>query len=472
MNQLKKVGEVKAVSSSEIANSRIGIGFEKLDRAVFDPSKAYDKVAALGVKWVRIQSGWARTELQKGVYSFEWLDEIVDNLRKRGLIPWMCLCYGNGLYDEDAAKWFGAVGCPPVKTEEQKRAWHAYVSTLTARYQGRVGWYEVWNEPDGSWCWKHGTSGSEYGEFVKATAAAVKAGDPGAKIIGGSICMGRLEWLNQVFLTGAAEVMDAMTYHGYMSDESLSAYRLKAIRALAHQYRPSMEIIQGETGAQSRDDGAGALHGAAWTPERQARFLVRHTMSHLLESVKFTSYFSCMDMVEALSGTVGNKSSYMDFGYFGVLGANFDENGVATGNYTPKLSYRALQTIAAIFHDDFEVAELPIRFFDSEHSVRILRNDDSYRELYSGGFRRPDGSCAFVYWKPVELLTTSYESSVSLEVAALPEKIQVIRLMTGEIFEVPSAQLTDKGNGYRHLLHLPLYDDPVLVTFGDFIPKH
>ena len=123
MNRLTKIGALKPKASGDIVESRIGIGFEKLDRNVFDPEKAYDKVAAIGVKWVRLQSGWARTEQEKGVYSFEWLDLIVDNLIRRGLRPWLCLCYGNGLYGEDAARVFGAVGCPPIHTEEQKTAW-------------------------------------------------------------------------------------------------------------------------------------------------------------------------------------------------------------------------------------------------------------------------------------------------------------------------------------------------------------
>lgn len=84
---LNKIGKVTPKSASEVTGSRIGIGFEKLDRAVFDPEKAYDKVAGLGVKWVRIQSGWARTEKEKGVYDFAWLDSIVDNLIRRGLRP-------------------------------------------------------------------------------------------------------------------------------------------------------------------------------------------------------------------------------------------------------------------------------------------------------------------------------------------------------------------------------------------------
>ena len=120
MERLIKIGNVKAFSSSEIKDSRIGIGFEKLDRGVFDPEKAYDKVAATGAKWVRIQSGWARTEMTKGIYSCEWLDSIVDNLVKRGMRPWLCLCYGNPLYNAEAAKVFGAVGCPPLFSKEEK----------------------------------------------------------------------------------------------------------------------------------------------------------------------------------------------------------------------------------------------------------------------------------------------------------------------------------------------------------------
>ena len=60
-------GKLSAKSASQIKASRLGIGFEKLDRDAFDPSKAYDKLEQIGVKWVRIQSGWQKTEQEKGV---------------------------------------------------------------------------------------------------------------------------------------------------------------------------------------------------------------------------------------------------------------------------------------------------------------------------------------------------------------------------------------------------------------------
>ena len=467
MDNLKAIAKVAPVHSSQVAFSKCGIGFEKLDRAVFDPSKAYDKVAAIGVKWIRLQSGWARTEKQKGVYDFSWLNDIIDNLVARGLQPWLCLCYGNGIYDEDAAKVFGAVGCPPIKTDEQVRAWHDYVVALVKRYHDRCQWYEVWNEPSGQWCWKHGVNATEYGNFAITTAKAIKEADLDAKVIIGSECHASLEWTAEMFETGVGAYADAFTYHAYDAHEERSYQRVKALRALCHTYNPNIQIIQGETGTQSRSDGAGALRGAAWTPERQAKFLARHTMADFMSDVMFSSYFSCMDMIEALNGTVGDKSSYLDYGYFGVLGADFDENGVATGAYTPKPSYYSLQTIASIFREDFSLAELPIQFFQ-QMSRRILREDDSFTDnLYSQGFRKPNGSAAFVYWKATELLTTSYESTVSLEATALPEKMELIDLVDGTVYEIPENQIERHGK-FLKLLNLPLRDYPLLLTFGDF----
>ena len=89
MERLIKIGEIKPKKSCEIAHSRIGLGFEKLDRNIFDPNKAYPFVGESGVKWARLQSGWMRTEKEKGVYDFAWLDDIVDHMIAMGVEPWL-----------------------------------------------------------------------------------------------------------------------------------------------------------------------------------------------------------------------------------------------------------------------------------------------------------------------------------------------------------------------------------------------
>lgn len=119
MNRLKKIGKIKTYNSDEISFMKFGIGLEKLDRNMFEPKQTYEPLQKSGVKYVRLQSGWQRTEKTKGVYDFGWLDEVVDELVSRGMVPWLCLCYGNELYTEAAKKQFGAVGVPPIFADEE-----------------------------------------------------------------------------------------------------------------------------------------------------------------------------------------------------------------------------------------------------------------------------------------------------------------------------------------------------------------
>ena len=184
------------------------------------------------MKWVRIQSGWARTEKTPGVYEFDWLDDVIDNLLKRGLLPWICLCYGNGIYGEDAGKVFGAVGVPPIKNDTQKKAWADYVKAVAARYRGKVRHYEVWNEPDGIWCWKHGVNMTEYGNFIIDTAKAVRESDPDAYIIGGALCWPSIANLSEMLATGAAEHMNGFSFHEYTPDEAHLFEKTAYIRAV------------------------------------------------------------------------------------------------------------------------------------------------------------------------------------------------------------------------------------------------
>ena len=136
MERLQKIGHLKAASAQEIGWSRLGVGFEKLDRKAFDPENAYQLVGDLGVHYVRLQSGWQRTEREKGVYDFAWLDAIVDRFLAQGQEPWIDLCYGNDLYTESAKTYYGAVGCPPIGSDEEKAAWARYVETLAAHLPG------------------------------------------------------------------------------------------------------------------------------------------------------------------------------------------------------------------------------------------------------------------------------------------------------------------------------------------------
>lgn len=473
MRRLKKIGKIVPKCAKEVKESRLGIGFEKLDRGMFDPELAYDKVAALGVKWIRLQSGWMRTEKEKGVYDFTWLDDIVDNLIARGLRPWINLTYGNPLYTEIAKRFFGAVGCPPIDTEEERSAWCRYVTALVANFKGKVEYFEIWNEPDQPYAWRRANNlteklvgvpdGKSYGEFAIMTAKAIHAGNPDAKVIG--LAMGNCKntsFLFEAIATGMCDYFDAVTYHTYTGKPFRRTEVYHLLADAVHADHPEIEVIQGESGVQSECGIAGALYGMNLTPTKQMTMLLRLLVSDLASGVKFTSYFSAMDMSEALNGTVDDAASYRDFAYFGLIGAEFDENGIANNHYHEKPSYFAMQTLASLFAEDFTVVSLPYRFRAS--SCRYVNGADcDDPTLMKHSFRLADGKYALVYWNHVNPLTQTYEGTVSVEIPT-NKTPQWIDLRNGDIYSIPETMMT-RHDFSLELHHIPVFDFPVMLTW-------
>ena len=419
MERLVKAGKIIPKSSLEIKKSRVGLGFEKLDRGVFDPEKAYDKVSELGIKWARVQSGWHRTEREKGVYNFGWIDSVIDNFVQRGIEPWVCLCYGNDLYNEEAKDYLASTGFPPINSDEEKKAWENYVEAFVSRYKGKVTYFEVWNEPDSDGLWRPGLhNGTEYGNFVIATAKAIKKANRDAKVIAGSFFRRELAFINEAFKTGMGDYIDYITFHEY-------------------------------------------------TEEKQAKQLARHTIADLMTDVFFMSYFSCVDMNEAFASKQEfYEEKKIEYGYFGVLGAEIDENGQSVGEYYRKPSFYTLQNIASIFSEDYVQCEMPV-IFTPDYSWRVYESDVIRNKTITGGFRKENGE-ALAYWYPSNILTTSFEGTISFQIYSEYDKVRLVDIMDGSIYEIPESIMTRDEFGLYKFEHLPIKDTPMLLTFGEF----
>ncbi|MFZ2656303.1 MAG: beta-galactosidase, partial [Victivallales bacterium] len=315
-SSLSYIGKMKNRKSTEISSSRLGVGFECLDREMWDPEQAWPVLADLGVKWARVQTGWARTEKQTGVYNFAWLDVIVDKLIERGVQPWLSISYGNPLYTKDmntapagvspnyqGCNEFG-VGFPPIHTPEERKGWQNYVRALVIHFRDRVTHYEVWNEPDLLSFWKCQPKASDYVELVRLTAAPLRKEQPGARLIGGAIAWGMTVWslkfLEDCMKAGLHELVDIVTYHGYKSiPERHSTQEIAAFTHVVGKYKPSLLYWQGEAGMQSfvpeKARGVGALSTMKFSEDIQARMLLRRTLLELHNGCSMSSYFHMAD---------------------------------------------------------------------------------------------------------------------------------------------------------------------------------
>lgn len=134
-----------------------------------------DYVRRLGIKWTRFHDAcvitkWAFAEPERGKYY--WHDEIVEGIRKGGLhilaLPdrppkWACA-------EKGAAN---VIDLP---------AFGKYCEEAARHYRGKIGYWEIWNEPYMPDFF--GGSAQQFGEVMKVAYPALKRGNPEAKILG------------------------------------------------------------------------------------------------------------------------------------------------------------------------------------------------------------------------------------------------------------------------------------------------
>jgi len=382
---MKIIGKLKTLNSSEIKKSRVGIGFECVDRDLIKPEKCYDLFAATGAKWARCQTGWAKCEKEKGVYDFSWLDDMVDNLRQRGVEVWFNVGYGNPIYMKDITN-PTAVGCvPTLYGEEVITAWKNYITALAEHFKGRVLWWEIWNEPDGKGFWYPGTPNArEYAELIKLTGGIIKQSIPGAKI---AMCTSgsHLDYLKEAFSVldaGDIALYNIHTYHRH-PETCPRSLRAGEIRALLDECGlPDVEIGMGEVGHASwHPVGHYFVNEGGGSESRQAIYAAREFFLDFMWGLKFTSWFIIADIAEKVYQTATRNEKRPS------------DQGLLHGRiYTPKKAHEVVSYLGVLLSGETVLSEKKI-------SVEWGKTaEDS--ELVAFSYTR-DGKDLYVYWNPL-----------------------------------------------------------------------
>ena len=168
---LREIGRLQTRTSDQVKSSKWSVGCETLDRDYGDWESYKALLPMLGVKRARFFSGWAKTEQEKGVYDFAWLDKQIRECAAMGVKPWICISYGNPVWGSDFR--LGMRVKQVTDNPEAFAAWLRYTKALVARYKDVVDEWEVWNEPFGQ--------AKEYAELFYRTAKAVREVQPTAK---------------------------------------------------------------------------------------------------------------------------------------------------------------------------------------------------------------------------------------------------------------------------------------------------
>jgi hypothetical protein len=426
----EKIGRLKTRTTHEIASSHWSVGGETMDREYTVYQNWCPYLEELGIKKIRLQGGWARCERVKGEYSWKWLDEIIFDLPRRGIEPWVCLCYGNPLYGKGEVRLDSAIDTD----RDTRQAWLHWVAAMVKRYQGVVRIWEIWNKPNGL------NPAGVYAELLIQTAGLIRYLQPESRIMGFSLAGVDVPFAAQVLeiLTqkNRTQLVDYLSYHPYSFNPNDSYDKVDELYGVMKTHAPGMELYQGENGAPSEWRETKALSNYDWTETTQAKWALRRMLGDLGRDIP-SSIFSIIDM------------KYPDeMNRKGLLQANEDKTV-----HHRKQAFYAVQNLAAVFDNNLVMI--------GEFTCEVC----THHQYSSFGYRHnPSGNELFTIWLHTNR-PTDYNATTPVDV-----KIQglVLRdpvwldLRTGWVYQIPEDSYAIDGNGII-LSALPVYDSPVVI---------
>ncbi len=444
----KQIGTLRQKTLSEVHND-ISVDCGTLDRDYADYHKYKEYLEPLGVRYIRLQAGWAKTEKVKGVYDFAWLDAIIDDAVSRGLEPWLQLSYGNPIYPGGGTIYLQG-GWPTSK--EAVAAWKRWARATAERYKGKVHQWEIWNEPDNI-VRKKGGIPSEIVDLAIASARIIKSVDPDAKIAAFGLAGPRRVPSNEVIIADLAKklkanneeyLFDWVTYHGYQYVPEESYFTDgDTLRNILKRHGLNIPIWQGECGAPSMGNFGGALAEYTWNEQTQAKWDIRKAMNDHGNGVR-TSFFGIADM--NYSGNDAIKMKNLK----GLLATRY-HNGVAR----PKFAYHAVRNFVSVF-DNLDKScdksgvkiSAPIYNVNSKNIYYLFEDNETALQslvLWQGGNEPIYSEC-------------KDNAEVSIKNFNCKEPV-CIDLLTGVIYEMPYCKL---GKNFK-FKRVPYYDSPMVI---------
>jgi hypothetical protein len=209
----------------------VGVQIHPLWEGVSDAQVAaqLNRVAATGAGLVRVDVGWASLEQEgKGQWAAWYLgrlDRLVDAARARRLRLLLTVfgtpCWASTAPDELRQGCRGAWWDRGVQAYAPRdpRDYADALSFLVRRYGPGIDW-EVWNEPNLSDFFIAPDRPAAYAALLRKAHDAVKAADPTATVVGGSLSRADAGFTEVVYQDGAKGTFDAWSVHPYSGGRS------------------------------------------------------------------------------------------------------------------------------------------------------------------------------------------------------------------------------------------------------------
>ena len=296
-----------------------------VDIHFIDPQPGEMKMlAASGVRWVRKDFDWSRTETATAQYDFTAYDRLVALLEQYKIRPVFIFCYANGLYDG---------GLSPY-TDEGVQAFARWAVAAVSHFKGRGIVWEMYNEPN-FFFWRPKPNVEAYIKLALAVGEGIYEVAPAEDTIGPAVSGVDLPFLEACFKAGLLNYWSGVSVHPYRpTDPEAVAADFMALRDLILRYAPpgkQIPILSGEWGYSTNSDRTGV------DEETQGKLLPRQWLNNLANDVPLSIWYDWHD-----DGPDPKEREH----HFGMV--HFTYDGARDPVYDPKPAYRAVLTLTTV----------------------------------------------------------------------------------------------------------------------------
>jgi hypothetical protein len=396
--------------SSQISDGPGGVNIS-LPRLPYLPwdQRWWSRLFDAGFKYVRIgqyedtsdMTGWDWVERSKGQFEIKpEVDNYVNSLVDNGAIVELQLLYGNPIYTSPAGK-LPTVITPtpssvhnrdlglysifwPPTSPDQISAFLRYSRWMLNHFRGRVHYYSLWNEQDGTY-WNRDANPEEYGALLKAFVKVVHDTDASAKIVYGGQASLSSEFARRVLdACGCSADIDVFAYHNYPGGYQSNA--------------PPESFDSGTAGNATTIALRKSVTGHAgtrpdiqfWMDEYNSMPSLSPDMNEAIQAkyVPRTLVYNWAQGIPTFIWELINDPSTSEGDNFGIIhGMMFN-----AADFRPRPVFYTIARANSLFADTHP---------DSAITVNIERQSpepESSAPLYTYGFRSAKGKAIVAYW--------------------------------------------------------------------------
>jgi hypothetical protein len=208
--------------------SATAFGMHWLNTANPYPSGTFGaaRIWNMGVDWAQLQPSQS-TRFDSSNGALVHLDQIVGTFRSRGVVPLLTLGMTPGWAADscnhvaDGVDW-GVETCAPRDTSASG-PWGAYVRAIAQRYQGKIRYFETWNEPSLRNGWNDSISKLAHMQAVAASilhSYGESLVSPSIPFTNGDASNG-MHWLDSFFRAPGGKSFDIAGLHLYPNDDAV-----------------------------------------------------------------------------------------------------------------------------------------------------------------------------------------------------------------------------------------------------------